>query len=356
MERIVLTTGGTGGHIFPALAVTDALRRRHPSVRMLFVGSLYGPEKDLVPKAGLDFVGLPVRGFLGRGLKAFGAGARMAWAVWKAVGIVRSFNPQAVVGFGSYAAFAPLMAARLCGIPTLLHEQNAVAGLSNRLLGMWVSRICVSLAQTQGFAPSRCVHTGNPVRTAVAQVGHMPHEFDSKHVLVLGGSQGARSINRAVMAALPRLHEAGISLRIQTGTADESMLRSACIQAGYAPTCVSAFIDDIAAAYAWADVVLCRAGASTVAELCAAGRPALFVPFPYATHDHQSFNAAALAQEGAALCLPDGEVTPKKLAAMLCELCNDATLLRRMAAKALGKARPHAADNVAAQIEALLTK
>lgn len=174
MDKILLTTGGTGGHIFPALAVAEELLRRDPASRLLFVGSLYGPEERLARQAGIPFAGLPVRGFLGRGLKAVGAGARMSWAVLKALNIVRRFQPRAVAGFGGYAAFAPMLAARILGVPGILHEQNAVAGTSNQLLARLAQRVCLSLPGTEGFAPEKCVLTGNPVRRAVSAAGVCP--------------------------------------------------------------------------------------------------------------------------------------------------------------------------------------
>ena len=151
MDNIILTTGGTGGHIFPALAVAEELRRRNPSVNLLFVGSLYGPEERLTRQAGVPFVGLPVRGLLGRGVKAIGAGAPMALAVGKAMGVIRRFRPDIVAGFGGYAAFAPMLAARILGVPGVLHEQNAIAGSSNRFLARLARRVCVSLPNTTGF-------------------------------------------------------------------------------------------------------------------------------------------------------------------------------------------------------------
>ncbi|WP_300127957.1 glycosyltransferase, partial [Desulfovibrio sp.] len=151
MDKILLTTGGTGGHIFPALAVAEEVRRRNPDAKLLFVGSEYGPEGRLCARAGIDFAGLPVRGFLGRGFRAFGAAARMGVAVGKALALVRGFRPDAVTGFGGYAAFAPMLAARLSGVPALLHEQNAVAGTSNRVLARLARKVCISLPGTRGF-------------------------------------------------------------------------------------------------------------------------------------------------------------------------------------------------------------
>ena len=280
MDNILLTTGGTGGHIFPALAVAEELRRRNPNANLLFVGSLYGPEERLMRQAGIPFEGLPVRGLLGRGFKAVGAGAQMALAVAKAVGIIRRFKPDVVAGFGGYAAFAPMLAARLMGVPGVLHEQNAIAGASNRFLARIARRVCISLPNTSGFDMKKCVFTGNPVRAAVTAVGQLSRQRQSRRLLVMGGSQGAHALNAFMLDNLAEFRGAGVEIRHQTGVTDEGSVRAAYVAAGYAPECVSAFIDDMAGAYAWADVALCRAGASTVAELCAAGLPSVLVPFP----------------------------------------------------------------------------
>ena len=227
MERVLLTTGGTGGHIFPALAVAEALRQRHPGVELLFVGSQYGPEQRLARAAGIDFIGLPVRGFLGRGLRAFAAAGRMACAVCRARGIIRRFRPQVVAGFGGYAAFAPMLAARLAGVPTVLHEQNAIAGMSNRILGRLARRICLSLPGTEGFDASRTVLTGNPVRAAVVALAGRQHDFSGKRLLVMGGSLGAHALNVHVCRHLDALRAAGIEVRHQTGVRDEAVTREA---------------------------------------------------------------------------------------------------------------------------------
>lgn len=320
MDRILLTTGGTGGHIFPALAVAEEIRRQNPHARLLFVGSLYGPEERLARLAGIEFAGLPVRGFLGRGLRAVGAGARMAYAVGKALAIVRRFRPQAVVGFGGYAAFAPMLAARLLGVPGILHEQNAVAGASNRALARLARQICLSLPGTEGFAPEKCVLTGNPVRRCVSEVGKRPRQWQTRRLLVMGGSQGARALNAFLPEILPALRAAWVEIRHQSGAADEESVRVAYAAAGYDPTCVTAFIDDMAEAYAWADVALCRSGASTVAELCAAGLPAVLVPFPSAIHDHQTRNAQVLEKAGAAILTPEAELRHRDLGRLLPDL------------------------------------
>ena len=320
------------------------------------MGSQYGPEQRLARAAGIDFIGLPVRGFLGRGLRAFAAAGRMACAVCRARGIIRRFRPQVVAGFGGYAAFAPMLAARLAGVPTVLHEQNAIAGMSNRILGSLARRICLSLPGTEGFDASRTVLTGNPVRAAVVALAGRQHDFSGKRLLVMGGSLGAHALNVHVCRHLDALRAAGIEVRHQTGVRDEAVTREAYAAAGYDPACVSAFIDDMASAYAWADLVLCRAGATTVAELCAAGLPSVLVPFPYAVHDHQTRNAQALVAEGAALMLPEARMESDGLMAQVTDLLQDTGRLRTMAAAASGCARVRAAELVAAELETVCAR
>lgn len=356
MKRVLLTTGGTGGHIFPALAVAEELRSRHPGMALLFMGSLYGPERRLAENAGIDFVGLPVRGFLGRGLRGLAAAGRMLAAIPKALVTVRRFAPDAVAGFGSYAAFAPLVAARALRVPGVLHEQNAVAGVSNRLLSRLTDTVCVSLPGTQGFEGRRVVVTGNPVRKDIFAVGHAPRDFSRRHLLVVGGSQGAHALNRLVVELLPELKKRGISVYHQTGPRDEAEVAAAYGAQGMTAggACrVSAFIDDMPSAYAWADLALCRAGASTVAELCGAALPSLLVPFPYAAHDHQTFNAKAVEGAGAARLLPEAGLTAEGLLGHLDEVLAETATLSAMSKAALSLAKPDAAALVVDQLEAV---
>ena len=351
MDNIILTTGGTGGHIFPALAVAEELRRRNPNASLLFVGSLYGPEERLMRQAGIPFEGLPVRGLLGRGFKAVGAGAQMALAVGKAVGILHRFKPDVVAGFGGYAAFAPMLAARILGVPGVLHEQNAIAGASNRFLARLARRVCISLPNTSGFDMKKCVFTGNPVRAAVSAVGQVDRHRQTRRLLVMGGSQGAHALNAFMLENLAEFRGAGVEIRHQTGITDEGSVRAAYVAAGYAPECVSAFIDDMAGAYAWADVALCRAGASTVAELCAAGLPSVLVPFPYAIHDHQTRNAEVLTRSGAAVLVPEGRKAVQHMSDILLRLLTMPGEREPMTAAALAAARPDAAARVVAVLE-----
>ncbi len=372
MRRIILTTGGTGGHIFPALAVAEEITRRHPKARILFMGGQYGPEADLAARAGLEYVGLPVRGVLGRGLRAVTAAGAMGLGVWRAVSVVRRFDPDMVVGFGGYAAFAGVLAARLCGRPAAIHEQNAIPGLTNRLLGHVAQRVFLSLPDTAGAFPARrCVATGNPVRAAIVAAGAAAAENDkalrsahSRRLLVMGGSLGARAINDAVVAALPALRDAGVELWHQTGVADWERVRAGYKQAGISEARVEAFIDDVASAYTWADLVLCRAGATSVAELAVAGKPSVLVPFPFATHNHQWHNARHIADAGAALVVEqkdivpgaDGKsaVAPMSLNRVLAELLADSQRLADMSRAARSMGRPQAAAAVVDGMEAVL--
>lgn len=373
MRRVILTTGGTGGHIFPALAVAEEITRRYPKARILFLGGQYGPEADLAARAGLEYVGLPVRGVMGRGLRALAAAGAMGLGVWRAVSVVRRFDPDIAVGFGGYAAFAGVLAARLCGRPAAIHEQNAIPGLTNRLLGHVVQRVFLSLPDTAGVFPARrSVTTGNPVRAAivaagaaaavaVTEGGAAPRSVHSRRLLVMGGSLGARAINEAVVAALPALRDAGVELWHQTGTSDWERVRTGYKQAGISEARVEAFIDDVASAYTWADLVLCRAGATSVAELAVAGKPSVLVPFPFATHNHQLHNARHVADAGAALVVEQKDVTPgadgKPTVALdhvLVELLADRQRLADMSHAARAMGRPQAAAAVVDGMESIL--
>ena len=368
MNSVILTTGGTGGHIFPALAVAEEVRRRHPGCAILFMGGKYGPEADLAVQAGLEYVGLPVKGFLGRGFRAFGAAFGMLRGLAKARIVMGRVKPDAVIGFGGYAAFAGVSAAHGKGIPTALHEQNAIPGLANRLLGKCVDLILLSLPYEEGdegrFAREKVIFTGNPVRAAVAALyDREPRRLEDvgKRLLVMGGSQGARAVNTAVMHDIPALMDAGVSIWHQTGQADAANVREAYRKAGARDVRVDAFITDMAEAYAWADLALCRAGATTIAELTCAQLPAVFVPFPQATHDHQTHNARQLVTAGAAELLPQKAIAaeggrPALLGETLLRLFDDPMGLIDMGAAMRRLAHPDAAARVVDALEAILLK
>lgn len=349
---VVVMAGGTGGHIFPGLAVAQALQDAGARVRWL--GADGGMETRLVPGHGIAIDTIAVKGVRGKGLSALlGAPLRVLRAVRAAASVLRREHPDAVVSFGGYAAGPGGIAARLAGIPLLVHEQNRAPGMTNKVLSKLAKKVLVGFPQT--FAGEILV--GNPVRAQIAQLPP-PQSREFNHagalrLLVLGGSQGARALNAAVpeaVAALGQpvdvLHQAGEKLL------DEA--RKAYADAGVEAR-VEPFIADMASAYAWADLVVCRAGALTLAEVCAVGVGSVLVPFPQAVDDHQTRNAQYLVERGAALLLPQSEQLGAQLRSVLDELSNDSGKRLAMAMAARALARPDAARDVAAAVLATLT-
>lgn len=348
--RVLIMAGGTGGHVFPALAVARDLAARGVEVRWL--GTRAGMEAELVTKAGFPLEFVDVAGLRGKGL--FGwlmAPLRLTRALWQALRILRRVRPHAVLGMGGFVTGPGGVAARLLGIPLLVHEQNAIAGLTNRVL----ARIAdVVMEAFPGTFP-QAVHTGNPVRDEIAvlpepDVRYQEHDGRLR-LLVIGGSLGAMALNQTVPKALALLEPAmRPQVKHQTGQRNLEAARreydSAKTEAELLP-----FVDDMAAAYAWADLVICRAGALTVSELAAAGVPALLVPFPFAVDDHQTHNAQFLVQARAGVLLPQESLTPENLAEALRDFCAEPaegrSRLCAMARNARGLARPEATRQVA---------
>lgn len=359
MKRVVLTTGGTGGHVFPALAVAEEIRRRFPNAEILFVGGKYGPERQMVEKAGIPFVGLPVRGVLGRGVKAIGAFVGLGVSALKAMRIIRKFNPDVVLGFGGYAAVAGCVGGKLCGVPVAIHEQNSVPGLTNRLLSKVAQRVFISLPDEQEFfEPDYTVLTGNPVREAIADIRSASKTLDAAapSVFVCGGSLGARAVNSAVVDMLPTLRKLGCTVHHQTGKADFERIQAAYAEARMEQFIVEPFVDDMAAAYTAADLVICRAGATTIAELTVAGKPALYIPFPHATHNHQVQNARYLEAKGAAVVVEERELVQKDMNSIVTELLTSDEKLQSMSVAAKKLGRPEAAASVVSCVLDLLPK
>ncbi len=356
LQRVILATGGTGGHVFPALAVAEELRRRNPDTELLFMGGS-GPERELARKHRIAFHELPAKGIVGRGAKGMLDGVcRLGSAIPKAMAKVTSFCPEVVIGFGGYAGFCPVLAAVLAGIPTAIHEQNSVPGITNRVLGRLVKRIFLSFRDDQNVFPRhKTMFTGNPVRKEIIDAAMLrKNRIVGKRVLILGGSQGARPINDAVIEALPQLMEAGVMLIHQAGKADEDRVRAAYESAGADPIQVYGFIDDMATEYARADIAICRSGASTVFEIAAAGVPAIFVPFPQATHDHQTMNAKSMSDNGAALLLPQNEMGGTALGNAVLKLLKKGEQLCAMESAARTFAKRRAAAHIVTGLEALV--
>lgn len=355
--RVLIAAGGTGGHVYPGLAVAEALLRLAGQSEVRFAGTRRGLEKRLVPAAGYRLHRLPASGFRGVGVAARARfAANLLAGCAGALLLLLRWRPGVVLGTGGYASLAPLLAARALGCPVALQEQNAVPGSANRLLSRVASRVYLGYPDAAHLLPrTSCLVTGNPVRAAFAAPATAAERPPGAlRLLVFGGSRGARTLNRAVSEASPRWRGlAALSLRVQTGEGERDSVAAAF--AGWPPerVRVEAYIDDMAEALRWADLAVCRAGALTLAELAAAGRPAVLVPFPHATDDHQVRNARAVEAAGAALVLRDEECDGVRLAAAVEELASAPDRLAAMAAASARLARPEAADVIARDLLAL---
>lgn len=347
-RRALIMAGGTGGHVIPALSLARGLAAE--GVEVAWLGSPRGIENRLVPEAGISLHRIAVSGLRGNGAAGWLlAPFNLTRAVWQAWRVIREFDPQLVVGLGGFASGPGGLAAWLARRPLVIHEQNAVAGLTNRALSRLARRVYAAFPQAFG---ARGEVVGNPVREEIAALGEAPRTAEAMggrrlRLLVVGGSLGAQALNERLPEALARLPEAERpEVRHQAGRDKDATTRQAYAEQGVDAE-VMPFIDDMAGAYGWADLVVCRAGALTVAELAAAARPALFVPFPFAVDDHQTANARALVEEGAAGLLPQAELTAATLAERLAALLDPDTLAT-MAARARACAHLDAVERLVA--------
>ncbi len=333
----MLMAGGTGGHVFPALAIADALRTQGLSV--CWLGTLRGLEARVVPEANIDIHYISIHGLRGKGkLSLLGAPFKIALAIWQAIGILRTLRPDAVVGMGGFVTGPGGVAAWLLRIPVIIHEQNAIVGLTNR----WLARFaCLALEAFPNTFPQKyhAIHTGNPLRAKIMALSPSETVHKPLHVLVVGGSLGAKVLNDIVPLAMRHLP---VSVWHQTGK-----IHIDAMQKAYeGEPRVMSFIEDMAAAYAWADVVICRAGALTIGELAQAGVASILVPYPYAVDDHQTSNARFLSEKGAAILLPQTELTVKKLALLITDFIHNPTRLKNMGLAARQCATPLALETV----------
>jgi UDP-N-acetylglucosamine--N-acetylmuramyl-(pentapeptide) pyrophosphoryl-undecaprenol N-acetylglucosamine transferase len=356
--KLLLAGGGTGGHLFPAIALAEQLKYEEPQSEILFVGTEKGLESRMLPELGWPLEKIEMSAWAGLGfvarLKVLG---KLAKSLMQSRQILKQFAPDVVVGVGGYASVPVLLAAKLMGVPYLVHEQNAWPGMANRLLGRWARRVCLSFAEAdRAFHRSATVLTGNPVRSAMEQCPNI--DEDKVCLLVFGGSQGARAINRAVVAALPHLAEWQDKLDVihQSGQLDYEETVRGYKDAGWAHVDVQPFINDMAQAYAKATLIVCRAGATTLAELTACGRPAILVPYPHAAAGHQSGNAQAMAAKGAALMMEQADLTQERLAKLINGLLHDRASLVSMAAAAKGLAKRGAAARLLQECRAVLVE
>ncbi len=358
-NRIIISGGGTGGHVFPAIAIAKALRSRDSKINILFVGSNHKMEMDRVPDAGFSIIGLPVTGFQ----------RRLTWknllffynllvSMIRAGKIVDKFNPDVVVGVGGYASGPVVKAAASRGIPVLIQEQNSYAGVTNRLLAKKASRICVAYENMDKYFPAeKIVLTGNPVRSDLLDLSAKREEAlswfgvkgNKKVILVLGGSLGAASINKGISENIDLIKKSGIELIWQTGRFGIMNAKESIAKSRYSRVHVFEFISRMDLAYVLADLVISRAGAATISELCLTGKPAILVPSPNVAEDHQTKNAMALVDRDAAVLVADAESSTDLVSTAL-ELINDSgridKLRESISSMALPDAAPHIADEI----------
>lgn len=342
----VLAGGGTGGHVYPAIAVARELRRRDPGVRVVFAGTRRGLEAQAAPREGFPVEFLATSGFVGKDWRAkLRAFAGLAVGFFQAVSLLRRNRARAVLGVGGYASLPVLLAARISGVPAMIQEQNSVPGLANRI-GSRLSRVTAagfrSAAERFG---RKGIWTGNPVREEFFHLSRLSSASISRRVFIFGGSQGARVLNEALVEAAPRLEAAGVSVVAQTGERQHAEVSEALRP--FPGIRVEPFFPEIWKEIEAASLVVSRAGALTLAELCAAGRPSILVPFAAATHHHQDRNARELEAAGASLVIRETELDGPALARSVIALLAEQPRLLAMAAAAKNLARPRAAADLA---------
>ena len=353
--KVVIAGGGTGGHLFPGLALAEEFKRRDPATEVTFVGTEHGIEARIVPRERYPIRYLRAEGFVGRSfLKKIRAIIKTALSIPDARRILSSIRPDIVIGVGGYASGAVVLLASLRSVPTVIHEQNSVPGLTNRILGRIVKRICVTYHESLPFFPmGRAFLTGNPIRAKIPKAEKnaacrlFALDDSTFTVFVFGGSSGARAINRGMVDALNHLIDLKEKIQFlhQTGEKDYESVREAYRKAGFRGT-VAPFIYEMPEAYAAADMVISRAGATTLAEITALGKPAVLVPYPFAAGRHQELNALKLREMGAAFMLTDEELNGDRLAGHIRELIENDSMRSEMRQASKGLGRPDAAGKI----------
>ena len=365
--RVVISGGGTGGHIFPAISIANAIKTLQPDAKILFVGAEGRMEMQRVPATGYEIKGLPIRGLIRPLWKPANIGVAFDYlrSKWIARKILRDFRPQVAVGVGGYASSATLGAAYDMHIPCLVQEQNSYAGLTNKRLAGKAEKFCVAYEGMERFFPAdKIMLTGNPVRQslldskisredAIASFGLDP---EKKVILLVGGSLGARTINESVLQHLKEIEESGLQFIWQTGKYYRQQIDE-CLKQSHRPAnlTVCDFIADMAAAYKAADLVISRAGASSISEFCLIGKPVILVPSPNVAEDHQTKNAMALVNRGAALYVKDSEA-PEKLILLAINTVRDSFKLKSLSENVLKMALPNSAAIIAEEVIQLARK
>lgn len=346
--KIIIAGGGTGGHLFPGIAIAEEFLKRGKA-EVLFVGTGNRLEKEVLGGLGLPHRPIRVAGFKGKGpLRVLDSLLKLPASMWESYRIIRTFHPQLVMGVGGYSSGPVVLMARLMGIKTAVAEQNALPGLTNRILGRFSDRVFLTYRKTRKWFPEEsALVTGNPVRAAFLAAKGETERSDTFTILIFGGSQGARSINRTITGALPFFKDKNMDMRIihQTGSDDFQYVSEVYRNYGVNVD-VRPFIGDMATAYRKADLVICRAGATSIAELTVMGKAAMLIPFPFAVDDHQKKNAEVLAQAGAAVLVEEKTLQGKEMAEMIEQFYNHRELLRDMELKSAALGNVRAASDI----------
>jgi len=363
IPRIIISGGGTGGHIFPAIAIANALKKVNPLIEILFVGAEGKMEMEKVPAAGFAIQGLPIAGFKRSfSLSNLSFPLKLFKSLSKAKNIIKDFNPDVAVGVGGYASGPLLYIAGKRKIPFLIQEQNSFPGITNKILSKDAGKVCVAYeGMDKYFNPDKLILTGNPVRSDIKQIDNKKTEAanffnldeNRKTILVIGGSQGARSINQALLSNLLLIKENDLQLIWQTGKHFIQQANEAVQKLDYTNIKVFEFISRMDYAYAMADVVISRAGASTVSELCIVGKPAIMIPLPTAAEDHQTKNCEAMVKKNAAILIKD-ENANQQMVQQALDLIHDETRCKTFSKNLLTLAKPNAAEEIALEVLKLI--
>ena len=358
--HIVIAGGGTGGHLFPGIAIAEEFLRRDDKAEVIFIGTKKGIESRLLGPLGYELREIDIEGVKGRGFKALVRGVyQIPLSMWQARRILKKFGPHIVIGVGGYVSGPAVLTAHFMNIPTVIAEQNAVPGITNRILGKFTNKIFVTYTQTQKYFPQdKVILSGNPVRAAFAAGRSKAKEKkDFWQLLIFGGSQGAEAINKAVINMLPQLQNMKNKVRVvhQTGARQFEKVKKTYKQFGIQVK-VLPFIVDMAGAYAAADLIICRAGATSLAEITAAGKAAILIPYPWAANDHQTKNAQAIAKAGAAVVIKENELTSSRLFGVVEKLLNNEKKLEDMKEKSAQLGNINAAVNIVDACMELLSK
>ena len=361
--RLIISGGGTGGHIFPAIAIANSFRERHPNAQILFVGAQGRMEMTRVPDAGYKIIGLWISGLQRKlTLSNLLFPVKVIVSSIRAAVIIKRYKPHVVIGTGGYASGPIMMAATRFGVPAIIQEQNSFAGLANKQVAAKVSKVCVAYDGMEKYFPKdKIVLTGNPVRKDIISVSekrvrglnHFGFDSGTKTLLIIGGSLGARSINESILHNIEKLIDAGVQVIWQTGKGYYDSYRASLVKYDLKKIRVQDFVKEMDLAYAAADVVISRSGALAVSELCIAGKPAILVPSPNVAEDHQTKNAMALVDKDAALFVADKDAKAKLVDEAL-KLLFDESLASKLSINILRLAKPRATEDIVNEIEKLI--